>query len=227
MLEAKDINLTYGDHAVIKKLSGEFQPGYITGILGKNGTGKSTFFKSLAGIKALNQGKFIWNNEPYSPALSAYLETHPKYLPYMTGKEFLILCGITSDMITQWNTVFKLPLNQYANSYSTGMKKKLSFIATVGQDTPIVLLDEPFNGLDLQSSEVLFVILEELKKANKCILLSSHLLDGLLRCCDSIYQLEDGKFCRHYEKSNFEELKAFLLTSFKAETTIPMNLFTK
>jgi len=106
-----------------------------------------------------------------------------------------------------------LPLDQYAIIYSTGMKKKLAMIGVLMQQNDIFILDEPFNGVDIQSNIIITEIIQKLKSLGKTIVISSHIFSTLSDTCDEIHLLKEGKFVRKVFKDEFEklekEMKAF------------------
>jgi len=127
----------------------------------------------------------------------------------MTGKEYLQLANTATNKIQFWNEVFNLPLERFASDYSTGMKKKLAFIALLLQDRPIWLLDEPFNGVDFESNEKMTKIISALGN-KKTILISSHILDKLTQVSDTIYILEEGIIKHKVDKNSFSHLSSKL-----------------
>ena len=141
-----------------------------------------------------------------------FLETSPYFYPNITGNEYLSLFSQTRSHFDgkQLSEVFQLPLDDLVDHYSTGMKKKLAILAMLKKDKPIYLLDEPFNGLDLESNHVLEVLLTLLKERGKTILISSHILDPLLRICDDIHLLKGGRLEQNFSKENFENVEQAL-----------------
>ena len=111
--------------------------------------------------------------------------------------------------------IFDLPLSQYAETYSTGMKKKLALTGILLQKNDFFILDEPFNGVDIQSNMLITAIIERLKAAQKTILISSHIFSTLNDTCDQIYVLRGGEIAQKVEKQDFqqldEEMRQFVL----------------
>lgn len=99
--------------------------------------------------------------------------------------------------------IFNLPLNQFAETYSTGMKKKLAITGILLQQNNVFILDEPFNGVDIQSNALITEIILELKRLNKTVLLSSHIFSTLTAVCDSIHLLKNGEWFMNSEKQDF------------------------
>ncbi len=112
---------------------------------------------------------------------------------------------------------FKLPLNELIENYSTGMKKKLALLGILKQDRPVFILDEPFNGLDLETNKILEIIITTLKQKNKTIFVSSHIIEPLLAICDKIYLLQNGLFIKTYEKKDFNNIDEELFGKLKYE----------
>ncbi|MCP4439978.1 MAG: ATP-binding cassette domain-containing protein [Aureispira sp.] len=208
MLSIKDLKVSYGSQEVLKGLNLEFKPGEVHGILGMNGAGKSTFFHTLYGTKGIDSGECHYNGDWVNYRDIGLLETRPYFYPYMKGKEYIQLLTMHNPKfdIEGWNQLFELPLNQLIDNYSTGMKKKVAFMGMLALDRPILILDEPFNGVDLESNEKIIQILTHLKKQNKIILLSSHIIQALADVADKISYLKDGKIVQTYTQEDFGQL---------------------
>ena len=110
-------------------------------------------------------------------------------------------------MVASRKNIFDLPLDQYASTYSTGMKKKLALTAILLQENDYFILDEPFNGVDIQSNIVLTEIIKELKKLNKIVLISSHIFSTLNTICDEIHLLQKGQEIKTVQKEGFKALE--------------------
>jgi ABC-2 type transport system ATP-binding protein len=128
----------------------------------------------------------------------------------ITGREYIrLLCnarGKTNLDIDSKN-IFDLPLNQYASTYSTGMKKKLAITAILLQENEYFILDEPFNGVDIQSNIILTEIILKLKELNKIVIISSHIFSTLSETCDEIHLLRKGEQIKSVQKSGFKNLE--------------------
>lgn len=208
MIKLQNISKSYGSNEVLKDLNFTFEKGKTYGIVGVNGAGKTTFFKCLAGIEKCNGT--ITSNVINLKNHLGYLETEPFFFEKMTGKEYLrLLCnarGIEEINIDEKN-IFDLPLNQYAEIYSTGMKKKLALTAILLQKNEYFILDEPFNGVDIQSNILIIEIIKELKSLNKTLLISSHIFSTLSDCCDEIILLSNGNFKKTVKQANFQDFE--------------------
>ncbi len=212
MIELKNLCLAYGSHVVLDELTATWSVPGIHGIAGLNGAGKTTLFNAVAGYKNPVSGTLQFCKRDLVKDDVFFLETSPYFYPNITGYEYLSLFSQTANRFDGklLNEVFQLPLHDLIDHYSTGMKKKLAIMAMLKKDKPIYLLDEPFNGLDLESNHVLEILLTLLKERGKTILISSHILDPLLRICDDIHLLKGGRLEQNFSKDNFENVEQAL-----------------
>jgi ABC-2 type transport system ATP-binding protein len=200
------ISVSYAQKLILEEITVEFEKGKVYGILGRNGAGKTTFFNTIFGRVKANFGRIIFENQPLKKEKISFLETESYFYPLMKGIEYLELINSDKSEIEAFNKIFQLPLDKYIEDYSTGMKKKIAVIGTILQKRPILILDEPFNGLDLESNEILYKVIEKIKH-QKIILLSSHILESLTNVCDEIHYLNQKHIEIKYMKNDFEELK--------------------
>lgn len=209
MVEIEDVFFKINSKEIINGVKFSIGKGIITGVLGKNGAGKTTLFRLIFGFYKPFKGNIHFNNRPLKKEDISFLETEQYFYPYMRGIEYLKLINNNFTQIDQWNEIFNLPLNELVDNYSTGMKKKLAFIGILLQDRPILLLDEPFNGVDLEGNEKMISILNHIKK-DKIILISSHVLSLLTSLSDHIFVLEKGQIKDDFHRDQYEILKANL-----------------
>lgn len=223
-LEISHLDVFYNSKIVLKDLSACFYSGEIHGILGTNGAGKTTFFKTIYGMLKANSGSIKTTGLDYNTNNIAFLETEPAFYPYMKGREYISLLSHNNSSFNTdtWNELFNLPLNSFIETYSTGMKKKLSLLGVLALDRPIMLLDEPYSALDLETVNILDTIIKELKDQGKVILLTSHILDVLRKNCTKISFLHDGVIQKIYERKDFDILEETVDTFItqKTESTI-------
>ncbi len=207
MLAINHITKSYGSKEVLKGIDCTFHPGKIYGIVGKNGAGKTTLFKCLAGLESY-EGT-IQSSYDHLKNHIGYLQTTPVIMSHITGWEYLKLLttarGITEDNFSDKN-IFDLPLDEYAMHYSTGMSKKLAFLGILLQQNDIFILDEPFNGVDIQSNMILSAIITKLKEQHKTIIISSHIISSLKEICDQIFLLDNGVIDQEYDQQEFSQL---------------------
>ena len=203
-----DLSKVFGDKEVLKNVSMEFSKGNVYGIVGENGAGKTTLFRCIAGLESYS-GEIISDVTPLKNHLGLLL-TDPFFFTMITGREYIrLLCnarGKTNLDIDSKN-IFDLPLHQYASTYSTGMKKKLAITAILLQENEYFILDEPFNGVDIQSNIILTEIILKLKELNKIVIISSHIFSTLSETCDEIHLLRKGEQIKSVQKSGFKNLE--------------------
>ncbi|MBL0191599.1 MAG: ATP-binding cassette domain-containing protein [Saprospiraceae bacterium] len=209
MIEIKNLSKNFGSHEVLKNINIQFDNGKVYGIVGENGAGKTTLFRCISDLEDYD-GKIISNPNPIKNHLGLLL-TEPFFFQKITGKEYIQLLinarNIHIDDIDARN-IFDLPLNQYASTYSTGMKKKLALTAILLQANDYFILDEPFNGVDIKSNIIITELIHKLKDLGKTVIISSHIFSTLSDTCDEIHLLSQGSFVRSVEKSDFSSLES-------------------
>lgn len=217
MLELQNVHLTLSDKSILKGIHLQAAPGEIVGIMGMNGAGKTSLFRSVFGVYPITQGSITFEGQAIDTAAIAFLETEQFFYNYMKGREYLELIHPqgSPQAIAQWGQVFDLDLEAMTDHYSTGMRKKLAIAGSLLLDKPVMLLDEPFNGLDLESVEVVQHILSVLREKKKAVLISSHVFETLTHCCDKIAALEEGQIQRIYRREDYQDLKALLTEKVK------------
>ncbi len=225
MLKVVNIKKSYGTKQVLKGVNFTFDSGKVYGIVGKNGAGKTTLFKCLAGLESY-EGEVTSDFDNLRHHMG-FLYTHPIIMSYITGWEYLKqLCtarGIHFDNFEEQN-IFDLPLGEYAINYSTGMTKKLAFLGILLQQNDIFILDEPFNGVDIQSNMILSAIIAKLKEKNKTIIISSHIFSSLQENCDQICLLDNGTINEQFGKDDFQNLEDELKRDIVQDTLNGLNL---
>lgn len=207
MLELKNIKTGYGSNWVLENLNLTVHPGEIHGILGINGAGKTTLFRTICGDLKKAEGSVSWMEQPLKRKDTSFLIAKPRFYPYMKGKEYLSLVSRNNPSFDfrKWNELFDLPMEAMVREYSTGMKKKIAFLGNIAQNRPVMILDEPFNGVDIESNEKLLKIIQRLKNDRRVILMASHMIDSLVESSDRISLLDKGRFDETVEKQNFAE----------------------
>jgi ABC-2 type transport system ATP-binding protein len=213
MITIKNLSISYNSKKqVIDMLSLSLAENTIHGIVGLNGTGKTTLLNTIYGLKNADSGEINWKESELSKKQMSYLQTENFFYSNITGSEYLSLFKNENFVESKWNTLFSLPLEKIIDEYSTGMKKKLALLATLKQDKEIMILDEPFNGLDIETSRTVRTILLRLKEKGKTILITSHIIETLTNLCDQIHYLESGKIKYSREKKDFPEFEQELFT---------------
>jgi ABC-2 type transport system ATP-binding protein len=206
MIIIENLSISYaGKPRVLDSLSLSLQLQWIHGIVGLNGAGKTTLLNALFGLVKPDSGTIRFQGEKLLKARVSFLVTENYFYPMITGREYLSLYKNPCFNADQWNKLFKLPLNDIIDTYSSGMKKKLAILGVIKQDKPIMILDEPFNGLDMESCSIIRSLLLELRKKGKTILVTSHILETLTNLCDQIHYLEAGKITLSVGKEQFDD----------------------
>jgi len=212
MLKIENLSVSYGEHLVLDRLNLNFAANEIHGVLGMNGAGKTTLFNAMYGFLPRETGECLLNEEVLINKNIAFLETRNYFYPFMNGREYLQLLALSNPDfdIDEWNALFELPLNRLIDQYSTGMKKKLAFLGILALNRPVIILDEPFNGVDIESNEKIYQILERIKDTGKIILLSSHIISSLTGICDRISFLSEKKIIKTYGKEDYPLLEKMI-----------------
>jgi len=204
MITIEKLTLSYGkDQRVIDNLDLVLESGLIHGIVGLNGSGKTTLLNALFGLKNPDSGTIFLDGRKVSKRYVAYLESENFFYSNITGGEYLDLFKNQDFDTERWNQLFLLPLDSIIDGYSTGMKKKLALLGLLKQDKPVMILDEPFNGLDMETCRIIRMILLRLKGKGKTMVITSHIIETLTNLCDLIHHLESGKIKQSNDRSGF------------------------
>ena len=206
-------NLSFGfkKHPIFSGINMVFEKGKVTGVVGQNGVGKTTLFRVIKGIYRSQQGSIHFNGDQILKRDIGFLPTDPYFYPYMKGKEYLelILGTKNNDKIAD---LLGLRLEEFVHNYSTGMKKKIAFAALIEQNKPINILDEPFNGVDLESNVILRKLISS-RSPEKVTIISSHILESMMDLCDKIYFIKEGFQYKLYSKESYGLLQKELSDS--------------
>jgi len=210
MIELQNISFKYEEKYIFHNVSKKFELGVVHGIVGFNGAGKSTFFNLLAGYRLPDNGSIALNNIPINKRNMAFLETDLYFYPNLSAREFLSIFTKSNENFneTAFSEIFNIPLDELISNYSTGMKKKLMLMTHIKQNKEIFILDEPFNGLDIESSATLECIITILKEKGKTVFISSHIFSSLLDICDMIHYINDGNIDKTFQKTEFQKIQS-------------------
>ncbi len=216
MINIQNLFKSFGKKEVLKDINLQFEKGKVYGIVGENGSGKTTLFRCMAGLEKYD-GQIQSSLNPLKNYLGLLL-TEPFFFTKITGKEYIrLLCNARKKEVSKIDdkNIFDLPLNQYASTYSTGMKKKLALLAILLQENQYFILDEPFNGVDIHSNIIIVDLIHKLKSLGKTVIISSHIFSTLSETCDEIYLLSSGEIVKKVLRENFGalelEMKEFTL----------------
>ncbi len=208
MITINNLTISYNKQKeVINNLNLSLEEGCIHGIVGLNGAGKTTFLNTLYGLKKPDSGSITLKEKKINKKNVSYLVTENYFYSNITGREYLNLFKNKNFDIEEWNKLFSLPLDSIVDGYSTGMKKKLALLGVLKQDKSILILDEPFNGLDIETCRIIRMILLRLKEKGKTIIITSHIIETLTNLCDYIHYLETGNIKYSKDKDGFSEFE--------------------
>jgi len=224
MLSIKNLTVFYGDTIALDDIFLQLEAKKLHGFIGLNGAGKTTLLNTLYGFLEQESGEILWNERELITTDIAYLPAESYFYQYITGQEYLeLICLKNPDFdITLWNEMFNLPLDDLIESYSSGMKKKLAVMGVMAVNRSIIMLDEPFNNLDIATNHLLGTILKKLVEQGKTVLLTSHVLESMTSLCDHIHLIENGKMLQTFDKGDFMGIESYLFK--KRDTLLDKNL---
>jgi len=215
MIEVSNLSKAYGAQQVLRNVSLRLRQASIHGLVGANGAGKTTLINCLYELETSYTGTIRETTGLALRQHTGLLPYEPYFYPRLTGREYLEFCqqarGRAVPDFAGWNSLLELPLDQYADEYSAGMRKKLALLSLLVQDFHYLILDEPFNGLDLEANLLLREILRRLRQRGCGILLTSHILGAMTEVADEVTVLVAGQVQRHYAATEFGTLEADLL----------------
>lgn len=204
-IEVVNVSKEIKNNNILNEINMKFNEGKIYGLIGKNGSGKSVFLKVLCGFYRPTEGKIlvdgadITKEDMFLPDTRALIE-HPSFIPDLTGYENLLLLAKIQKKIGHKEIEEALndvnlykEKNKSYSSYSLGMKQKLGIAQVLMENPSIIILDEPFNGIESETVEKISENLKRLKKEGKTILLTSHHKEDIENLSDVVYKFEDGK----------------------------------
>lgn len=222
MLEIRELTKLYHGTVALDHVSFIARPGEVTGYLGPNGSGKSTTVKILTGLIQASTGEVLYRGQDIRrdpigfKQRIGYVPEEPFLYTYLTGAEYLELAGQLRGLdgkrlkqkIEGFLRLFGLWADRYTpmSSYSKGMRQKILLAAALLHDPEIVILDEPFSGLDVNSAMMLRRLIQELAAAGKIVLYSSHALEVVERVCARVVILHKGKVVADDSVEHLREL---------------------
>ena len=220
MLHIQHFTKVYGEKKAVDDLSLHIAPGEIYGFIGHNGAGKTTTLKSVAGILPCDQGTITIGGLDLKTSpldckkILAYIPDNPDLYEYMTGIQYLNFIGdifavppeLRRERIRKYGDLFELTgdLAQSISSYSHGMKQKLAVIAAWIHTPRLILMDEPFVGLDPKASHLLKGMMREFCDGGGAIFFSTHVLEVAEKLCDKVAIIKGGRLIR---SGTMEEVK--------------------
>ena len=220
MLKIEHLTKTYGEKKAVDDLTLHIAPGEIYGFIGHNGAGKTTTLKSVVGILQFDDGEILINGKSVRTAPLdckrdiAYIPDNPDLYDYMSGIKYLNfiadIFGVSAadrkERIRKYSELFELTadLAQPIAAYSHGMKQKLAIIAAWLHSPKLIIMDEPFVGLDPKASHLLKGMMREVCDEGGAIFFSTHVLEVAEKLCDKVAIIKGGKLVR---SGTMEEVK--------------------
>ncbi len=212
MLRIENLTKKYGEKLAVDSLSLHIAPGEIYGFIGHNGAGKTTTIKAACGILDFDEGEIFLGGisikkEPLAcKQRLAYIPDNPELYEFMTGMQYL---NFIADIFAVPSDKRKASIEKYANmlelyddlpnpvsSYSHGMKQKLAVISALIHEPSLIIMDEPFVGLDPKASHLLKGLMRDICNAGGAIFFSTHVLEVAEKLCDKIAIIKDGRLVR-------------------------------
>lgn len=220
MLKIEHLTKTYGEKKAVDDLTLHIAPGEIYGFIGHNGAGKTTTLKSVVGILQFDEGEILINGKSVRTAPLdckrdiAYIPDNPDLYDYMSGIKYLnfiadifkVSAADRKERIRKYSELFELTadLAQPIAAYSHGMKQKLAIIAAWLHSPKLIIMDEPFVGLDPKASHLLKGMMREVCDEGGAIFFSTHVLEVAEKLCDKVAIIKGGKLVR---SGTMEEVK--------------------
>ncbi len=221
MLEVRGLTKRYGGLAVVSNVSFAIERGEILGYLGPNGAGKSTTVKMLIGLIEATSGSIELDGKDVRSDMRAfqrrlgYVPEEPHLYPHLSGREYLQLAGRLRGIARRvleprMDELLRLAglwsdRDSPMSSYSKGMRQKILLMAALIHDPELLILDEPFSGLDVNASMMLRSLLGSLARRGKMVLYSSHVLEVVEKVCDRVLILAKGRVVAHDSVSRLRD----------------------
>lgn len=208
MLKIENLTKRYGEKIAVDNLSLHIAPGEIYGFIGHNGAGKTSMLKCIVGIQDFDEGEIYINSKSIKKQpieckrLFAYIPDNPDIYDFMTGIQYLNFVADIfevsqqerSELIKKYADMFEIggSLNDAINSYSHGMKQKLVIISALIHSPKLIIMDEPFVGLDPKASHILKGIMRQICDDGGAIFFSTHVLEVAEKLCDRVAIIKNG-----------------------------------
>lgn len=235
MLEVRNLKKSFGSLTAVDNISFTIQDGEIMGMIGQNGAGKTTTFRLILNFLMADQGEVLWNGRPLRKTdynIIGYLPEERGLYPKVTIEDQIIyfarLRGKTKKeikpLIDGWMKKFEVKgkKTDKIKSLSKGNQQKVQLICTLIHQPKLIILDEPFSGLDPVNASLLEEGIKELRKQGSCVIFSSHNMNNVEEICDSLIMLRNGEMVLDGTvreiREQFGRTKLFLETAIPDET---------
>lgn len=208
MISVNNVNLTLSKNQILKNISVSFEAGKIHGLIGRNGSGKTMLMKCICGFinatdgEIIVDGKRVGKDVDFPKDIGMIIET-PGFIPYYSGyKNLKLIAGLNGkigrDEITKAMEQVGLDpkLKRHVRKYSLGMRQRLGLAQAIMENPKILVLDEPFNGLDKDGVKEMREYLLSYKEQGKTILICSHSTEDIAVLCDTVHEMDKGVITR-------------------------------
>jgi ABC-2 type transport system ATP-binding protein len=219
MVSIQNVSFAYRKKPVFDGLNLRFEAGHVYGLLGKNGTGKSSLLRNIAGLLYPQKGKITVNGFTPSDRLPVFLQDvfmvpEEFYLPDIPVPDFIksyvpFYPHFNSDKFRDYISVFEIPSDSTLQNMSYGQKKKVLISFALASNAKLLLMDEPTNGLDIMSKSQLRKILAQALDEERCIIISTHQVKDLENLIDRITVIDDGKILFDENVDNISKKLSF------------------
>lgn len=199
----KQVYKSFGKHVVLENVSFQVKQGQIFGLVGNNGSGKTVLMKCICGFLKADQGEILVNGKrigvevDFPESIGAIIET-PGFIPDLTGFQNLKLLASLKGKIERQEIMesmkrvgLQLGMKKPVSKYSLGMRQRLGIAQAIMENPDVLILDEPFNGLDREGVLRMRELLKELKKQGKAMILASHNGQDIEELCDVVHDMEE------------------------------------
>lgn len=203
-IKLENVSKRFKNENVLNGISYSFESGKIYSIVGRNGSGKSVLLKIIAGLYLQDKGNVLFDNKNYNmineiPDNLGIVIEQPSFINDLTGLENLKILASIRNVATERDIVESLEIvnlkddmNKKYSKYSLGMRQKLSIAQAIMEHQKVILLDEPFNGIDRQSVVAIKEYLKRVKNEDKLIIITTHIMDDVVDLSDVMLYIEDG-----------------------------------
>lgn len=208
IITLNDVSKTFGKKTILDHITAQFSKGSITGIVGRNGSGKTVLFKCICGLLKIDEGEIIVQGQHIGDGLKVpdgvgSIIGNVGFLPSISGYKNLLYLASLSGKVDHYrireviNIVGLDPENRmHVGNYSTGMRQRLGIAQAILDNPDLLILDEPMNGLDNEGVKNMRRLLQLLQGQGKTIILASHIQDDIDILCDSVYHMDAGILSR-------------------------------
>ena len=215
-IEFRGVSKSFGNTLVLDRLDWSVESGSVVGLLGLNGSGKSTMLRCMLGLLRVDEGEILidqedaWDLSDDTKARLSFVDQNPNMYPWMSGNQLLSHIGSmyprwNEDLVARVATEWEVPMNKRFGTLSPGQQQKVAILAALGNEPDLLVLDEPVSSLDpLARRHFLRSLLDITLDEDRTVLLSTHITSDLERVASHIAVLNDGKI-RWYDE--LDELK--------------------